>query len=245
MKMRLILVWSLIGVLISAMAGVLLKEKSIFDISGVVIDVEVKDSDRIAWKSEIAKVEASLKVFTGNPLWKVSLVDVQRALETIPFLEKVQVQKSWPQKLEVKYSLPALKAIYPVGDNKFQILTERGKWLGPVSWSRLPSLPWVRGNWVDRKSNLQTKIIDLLNQLPSKGLLTPEQISEIQFSEVDGFLITLIKTGQQIRFGTDSFEIKSLRANQVLDYLQSKGLESRVIDLNFSKKVLVRLRNQP
>ena len=106
-------------------------------------------------------------------------------------------------------------------------------------------MPWVRGNWVDRKSELQTKVIDLLNQLPSKGLLTPDQISEIQFNDEDGFLITLIKTGQQIRFGTDSFEIKSLRANQVLDYLQSKGLESRVIDLNFSKKVLVRLRNQP
>lgn len=243
--MRLILVWTLIGVLLSAMAGGLLKEKSIFDITGVDIEIEVKDSDRIAWKSEIAKVEAALKVFKGNPLWKVSLVDVQRALEAIPSLEKVQVQKNWPQNLEVKYSLPALKAIYPIGENKFQILTERGKWVGPVNWSRLPSLPWVRGNWVDRKSELQTKVIDLLNQLPTKGLLTPDQISEIQFNDVDGFLITLIKTGQQIRFGTDSFEIKSLRANQVLDYLQSKGLESRVIDLNFSKKVLVRLRNQP
>lgn len=243
--MRLILVWTLIGVLLSAIAVGLLKEKSIFDIASINIEIEVKDPDRIAWKNEIAKVEAAIKVFHGNPLWRVSLVDVQRVLDTIPSLEKVQVQKSWPQNLEVKYSLPALKAIYPLGENKFQILTERGKWIGPVSWSRLPSLPWVRGNWVDRKPDLQIKVIDLLNQLPTKGLLTPDQISEIQYNDVDGFLITLIKTGQQIRFGTDSFEIKALRANQVLDYLQSKGLESRVIDLNFSKKVLVRLRNQP
>jgi cell division septal protein FtsQ len=166
-------------------------------------------------------------------------------LESFPCLEKVQIQKTWPHKLEVKYSLPVLKVINPISESKFQILTEQKKWLGPVNWSRLPSLPWVRGNWIDRKPELQTKVIELLNRLPQKGTLTPEQISEIQFNDVDGFLVTLTKTGQQIRFGMEGFELKSLRANQVLDYLQSKGLESRVIDLNFSKKVLVRLRNQP
>lgn len=243
--MRTFLISSLIGTLMLAMAGVLIKERSLFNIDDVAIEIEMNETDRLAWSDEVSKVESELKIFRGIPIWKISLEKVKRQLEGFSNLEKVQVHKAWPQQLRVKYSLPALKAIYPVENNKFKILTENAKWIGPMSWSRLPNLPWVRGRWIDRKPELQTKVIEFLNQLPSKGLLTSEQISEIQFNDVDGFGVTLIKTGQQIRFGLDHFEIKSLRANQVLDYLQSKGLESRVIDLNFSKKVLVRLRNQP
>jgi len=243
--MRIFIIWILIGILISAMAGVLIKEKSIFNVSGLAIDIEVNASDRIVWAEEISKVESALKHFHGLPIWKISMEDVRKSLEAFTNLEKIQVQKNWPHNLEIKYSLPALKAINPIGENKFKILTEQKKWIGPVNWSRLPNLPWIRGSWIERKPELISKVIELLNQIPLKGSLTPEQISEIQYNDIDGFLITLVKTGQQIRFGTDSFEIKSLRANQVLDYLNSKGLESRVIDLNFSKKVLVRLRNQP
>ena len=39
--------------------------------------------------------------------------------------------------------------------------------------------------------------------------------------------------------------IKAQRVSQVLEYMETRQLEARVIDANLSKKVLVRLRKDP
>lgn len=243
--MKTIIVLSLIGALLTSMIGVLLKDPKFFRVKEITYNIIVPPDERLVWNDEISKVESTLKIFYNRSIWNVSMDEVKNKLAPFTHLENTQVQRVWPSTIEVKYSLPSLKAIYSINDKKFKILTEEGRWLGPLYWSRLPNLPWLRGNWVDRKPELQLKALELLRQLPERGTLTPAQISEIQYNDIDGFLVTLLKTGQQIRFGIENFELKSLRAVQVLEYLQSKGLESRVIDLNFSKKVLVRLRNQP
>jgi len=243
--MKTIVVLSLIGALLTSMVGVLLKDPNFFKVKEITYDVNVPPDERLVWSDEISKVESALKIFYDKSIWNVSMDELKSKLAPFTHLENTQVQRVWPSTIEVKYALPSLKAIYSINEKKFKILTEEGRWLGPLYWSRLPSLPWLRGHWVDHKPELITKVLELLGQLPDKGVLTPAQISEIQYNDIDGFLITLLKTGQQIRFGIENFELKSLRAVQVLEYLQSKGLESRVIDLNFSKKVLVRLRNQP
>lgn len=238
-------VWSSLILLFFFVIGLGLNEKSFFRIESILITPDVKESEKLVWKEVNSSIEHELRGYKGHSLWDISFGQIKQQLLKYPYLQKVQIQKSWPNKLEVSYSLPPLRAIYPLAKNRFQILTADGNWLGPLAWSRLPGLPWVRGDWIVQKPELKSEALLLLEQLPKKGPLSVEQISEIRFSELDGFLITLIKSGQQIRFGMDNFEIKSLRALQVLDYLQVRGLESRVIDLNFSKKVLVRLRNQP
>lgn len=221
------------------------REKSFFAVQSVPVQVQVSDADRVAWQDLNTNVERVLKSYIGMSMWKVSLAEVRQKLTKFPQLKNLQVQKSWPQTLEVKYSLAPLKAIYQVSPGQYKILDDDGQWMGPIKWSRLPGLPWLKGEWPIKNEPLVGTLITLLNRLPQNGPLTSRQISEISFNELDGFLLTLIKTGQQIRFGIDNFEVKSLRVSRVLDYLQTRGLESRVIDANFSKKVLVRLRNHP
>lgn len=220
-------------------------EKSLFEVNQILITPEMNSMDKLAWEETNKNIESSLSAYKGKKIWEVSLSMIREQLVRFPSIQKLQVQKVWPNKLEVSYALPELKAIYPLLNGKYQILATDGRWIGPFTWSRLPGLPWMRGDWVVKKPEMISVALQLLEQLPKKSALSAEQVSEIQFSELDGFLLTLVKSGQQIRFGTDDFEIKSLRGLQVLDYLQTRGLESRVIDLNFSKKVLVRLRNHP
>ncbi len=246
--MKVIIGWSLFSFLCLLSFIVGFREKALFEINKIEINKTMNSSDQYVWEETNQNIESIMSQFKGKPIWEVSLANIRDQFKFFPFILKLQIQKVWPNKLEMSYELPKLKAIYPLSSGKFRVLSGDGQWVGIFNWSRLPGLPWLRGDWVTKKPELLTvalKLLDQLDQLPKKNLLSSEQISEIQFSELDGFLLTLIKSGQQIRFGIEDFELKSLRGLQVLDYLQSRGLESRVIDLNFSKKVLVRLRNQP
>jgi cell division protein FtsQ len=49
----------------------------------------------------------------------------------------------------------------------------------------------------------------------------------------------------RVKLGNENFESKSLRVSQVIDYIENKQIEARVIDANLSQKVLVRLRKEP
>lgn len=231
--------------LIAIGAWSVIREKGLFAVETVKIINTMNDNDRQAWRDLNAQIEAELNTLRGQALWKVSLVDIQKRLSKYPLLKDVTIQKVWPHALEISYSLPPLWAIHQTEDGRFRILADDGRWIGPLKWSRLPGLPWLKGDWVNKKPETKEGVLNLLKQLPKKGPMTAAQISEIQFNDFDGFLLTIVKSGQQIRFGSDNFETKSLRVSQVLEYLQIRGLESRVIDANFSKKVLVRLRNHP
>ncbi len=57
--------------------------------------------------------------------------------------------------------------------------------------------------------------------------------------------MTMIKTGIQVKMGEDQVSLKSARVAQVVDYLETRQFDARVIDANLSKKVLVRLRKDP
>jgi cell division protein FtsQ len=221
------------------------KDKGIFKLQEIHFNVAVKEADRVAWGELNSLIEKELLTLKGQPMWRVSLVRVRQQLQRHSLLKNIEVQKSWPHTLEINYSLPELRAVYQDRRGDFRILVDGGQWINPVKWSNLPGLPWLRGDWIEKDLKTKESVLNLLGQIPQQGPLAANQISEIQFTELDGFLLTLIKSGQQILFGNDNFEIKSLRVTQVLEYLQSRGLESRVIDANFSKKVLVRLRNHP
>lgn len=231
--------------LISISLWRLFADRSLFTIEEVKVVIEMPENDREAWKALNQEVADLLKVYKGRSLWGVSLREVNSKLIRYPLLQNLQIQKEWPQRLHVTYELPPLMVIRSIGNAHFSVLTKKGEWLGPLVWSKLPNLPWVRGEWLQKREGMTEKLLLMLGQLPDTGPLSPSKISEINFNDADGFLLTLVKSGQQIRFGFDDFEIKALRIGQVLDYLQTRSLESRVIDANFSKKVLVRLRNHP
>lgn len=234
-----------IGFFFAIAVFVAVKDKETFNLKDIKITNNIQEKDHLVWRQLTDQIDSTLNKSRGTPIWKISLLDIKEKMAEFPQVRNLQVQKLWPDGLEVNYSLPRLKVIYQTNDNQYKLLADDGNWFGPVKWSRLPGLPWVRGEWIIKFPDLKENLLSLLQQLPQKGTLALDQISDIQFNQLDGFLVTMLKSGQQVRFGTDNFDIKSLRVAQVLEYLQNRSLESRVIDANFSKKVLVRLRNHP
>ena len=67
----------------------------------------------------------------------------------------------------------------------------------------------------------------------------------MSYKEKEGFWLTLIRSGVEVRIGEELVPLKSARVSQVLDYLKSHQFEARVIDADLSQKVLVRLRKDP
>lgn len=224
---------------------VLIKEDSLFQIQTVEFDIRGNPDQMAAWKDLNEKVQKILQGYKGRSLMAVALGDIRKKLIQLSDVEDLQIYKSWPQTLKVQYSLPSLRALSPIDRDRFRALSIRGTWIGPLTWAQLPDLPWLRGSWIEKRPELLKEVLGLLNGLPAKGGVTFSRIAEVNYNDLDGFILTLVQTGQQIVFGQSDFEIKAHRTSQVLEYLQTKNLESRVIDANFSKKVLVRLRNQP
>lgn len=81
--------------------------------------------------------------------------------------------------------------------------------------------------------------------LKEENPLSSQKVSEILFDKKQGFSLILTPEAEIVRLGFDNFEKKIGMAKKVFSYMQSKGLKGRVIDVRFSKKVVVRLRNAP
>ena len=83
----------------------------------------------------------------------------------------------------------------------------------------------------------------MLNEMPNEGLLSHESISEINVGKKEEIWLTHLQTKSWIKLGDENTAIKSARVAKVLEYLDHNNLKGRVIDADFSKKVLVKLRN--
>lgn len=85
----------------------------------------------------------------------------------------------------------------------------------------------------------------MIDEIPTEGKFSQKRISEIRHDSKDGFWMTMMKTGLRVKMGEDNFALKASRVGQVIEYMENRQLEARVIDANLSKKVLVRLRKDP
>ena len=97
----------------------------------------------------------------------------------------------------------------------------------------------------EKNIEMRKKAISAVQEIPVEGKFSRKNISALHFDQKTGFWATLIESGMKVKMGEDRIALKSARVSQVLEYMESRGLEARVIDANLSKKVLVRLRKDP
>lgn len=244
--MRTLFVRILFGLLFFLTAFVAFQDNGLFLLKEIRINSQSDPTQKMAWMGINSDIEKSLHIYRNRSLWSLSLNEVKASLQKYPYLEEVQISKEWPHGLIVSFKLPRLELIKVLDRQRYQALAESGQWVGPLVWTQLPSLPWFRPSSNSKSKPLQIhSVLELLHSLPKEGPLRSSQISEIHYSESKGFSLSLMESDHEIFFGFEDFEVKALRTNQVLEFLQKRNLESRVIDATFSKKVLVRPRNQP
>lgn len=196
-----------------------------------------------------ARIQTSLqeefKSYQGKWLWKASLPEVLKQVESDRRVRSARVSRVFPNrlKIEVEPQQPVMAFVDEVG-RLFPIATDAGL-LPALPLNEVRDLPLLRGRIFKTDTALREQAIELLHALPESGPLARDRVAEINYSEKNGFSLMLTQSGIEVRLGTTEIERKAERIARVLNYLQDQRLRGRVIDARFAKKVVVRLRNAP
>jgi len=183
-----------------------------------------------------------LRPLKKKPVWKVSLNDLLESMYQKEWVKEARVSRRFPNQIMISLRMENVKLIALDPKGKVKAISSSGEYLPNLAGGIVPDVPILRGNRLLRSRELRSIAVELVSQLPRSGLLSPGTVSEIFYDKKNGFELLLNKSALQIIMGNELFDIKAKRVNRVLEYMDAKQVQGRVIDTRFAKKILVRLR---
>lgn len=219
---------------------------------GIDVDVEANQKNYIGYQVEL--LEKKLASVKGISLWKAPLSQISKSLKQENWIKEFQISRAWPSGIELQIEpdpvaflvLAAEKNSFSsVEATTFQPVTEGGRVLDSVKSSVAPNTMVTHDTVFLTNETVRNGAINVIKSLPKSGSLSASHVSEIGYDRKEGYWLKLLQSETKVNFGEEQFEIKSARISQVIDYLENRNLKARVIDANLSKKVLVRLQQNP
>lgn len=247
MKFWLKLIFALV-VVPSAFAGLIysLHERGFFNLSSLEISVLKAEEHSSFYEPLAEKMEKTLSKHKGRSLFHLDLTELKTQMLKEPWVEQVHLTRRWPQSIQIQIQSKKIPFILIEKDRYARPVLEDGTVLERVPLERAPQAVVLVGPDFKAQLELRKKAISVLSEVPKEaGVLIPSKISEVRFDAKDGFWLTLVGGGTQVRLGHDQFALRAARVSQVLNYLQDREMNARVIDADLSKKVVVRLRKGP
>lgn len=235
-------------ILPASLAGTLyyLHKNGFFNVTGVEIVLENPPAGQEHFlKPHVDELEKRLAKYQGLSLWSVKLKNVSNEVASLDWVENLNVKRSWPATLSVRVRPHEVKLLFIGKGGDLLPIIKTGDFLAPVKAKQAPDVALLDGDTFLKKSELRKKAVDVIEQIPAEGSFSKKTISEIRYDSKEGFWMTMIKTGIRVKMGEDQMALKAARVSQVVDYLETRQFDARVIDANLSKKVLVRLRKDP
>jgi cell division septal protein FtsQ len=180
-------------------------------------------------------------------LLRLDLAGISRRLSQHPWVEKVRVKRDWPRRaliIDVQERVP--EALILLEDLHF--LDNRGRAFKRAEWKDRLDFPILTGLTPKEvaegdpgAAELIRNALEFLTVLKEGKAFTLREISEIHLSRSRG--ITLIAlNGTSIRLGSGEFAEKIARLEKVLPDLEQKMKQVEYVDLNYPKKVVVKMR---
>lgn len=225
-----------------------LNQKRFFDLTELDFKTEFSREHRSGkpiLENEIKILAQKLAEFKGTSLFEVDLEKIQKTIESENWVKSVEIYREWPNKLKIVIDAYDVVLLYWMNEKKIFPILENNRLLEPLTVGQAPDRTVTLEKKIFAESKVRKKAIDLLNSLPSSGSFSTAKISEVGFDSKEGFWTELMNKELRVKLGNENFESKSLRVSQVIDYIENKQIEARVIDANLSQKVLVRLRKEP
>lgn len=226
-----------------------LDKNGFFEIQTVDIQVNTQSDQKNYIKTYANDLSHKLEGFKGQSLWQVELSEVKALLQKEKWLKEFRVYRSWPSTLSVEMTAQEIAFLYSdskqMAQGVLRPLNMDGEFLPAVDTRQAPSKAFLKGEIFLKDENKRKKAIELLRSMPSEGKMAFDQLSEVNYDPKVGFWISMIQSDTKVQLGDGQFSMKTARVSQVLDYLEKKNLKARVIDANLSKKVLVRLQQNP
>ncbi len=230
-----------------ALGGALyfLNQKNYFNLDRIEVLIDNGQLESHYLKPQVEVVEKIIEASRGQSLWRLDLSKLQQQIQKLNWIESVSLVRQWPTTLKAKIKPLDVKLLLMTKKGQFYPIVREGEILNPIEIKNVPDAMILRGDIFQKNSNLRKKAVSILENIPAHGTFSRAQISEMSYKDKEGFWVTLIRNGTEVRLGEELVPLKSARVSQVLDYLKSNQFDARVIDADLSQKVLVRLRKGP
>jgi len=180
---------------------------------------------------------------SGN-LFHLDLNVIQTNLEKNPWVLEAKISRIFPDRIHVEITeKKAVALLSIINGDQIYFLDALGKKIAPLRSQDNSNFPIISGMTPAEveKGELILKAYDLIKLYESKPYFKNLPISEVAYKEGIGYVIFTRRPVFEIRLGYDYLDEKIYRLEKVLQDLSQKSLLPRLIDLNFSKKVVVKL----
>lgn len=189
------------------------------------------------------QVEAQMENLKGKSLWEIDIFSVEQNLKKIPWIERLVISRQFPNELFINIEPKKIIANIMKSPSKVQPVAYDSTLLTDVEITKAPLVPILSSSTFSKSEDLRQKALALLRELPQEGSFSYAQVSEVYPFKNDEFQLLLKNTKALVLINTENVALKSERISRVIDYMDPNEMKGRVIDSNFSKKVLVRPRN--
>lgn len=231
-----------------------LDQQGFFKIDSIEIKTDALNSQKNFITPKVKLLQEKLNQVKGISLWKAPLSQISDSLKDEKWIREFQLSRAWPSgiRLVIQPDEVAMLVV-PQSDVSTSIsdfstlkpITKTGKILEKINSAMAPGVIITHDSEFLSDQKVRDGGLKVIGALPGGGAMSAAQVSEIGYDKKEGYWIKLLKSEIKVNFGEEQFELKSARISQVIDYLESRNLKARVIDANLSKKVLVRLQQNP
>ncbi len=224
--------------------GFTLYKSSLFHLEKINYAYESEDSYIQFLKPQI---ENQLNSNIGKSIWDIDIFAVEKKLEEMPWVQNIVISRQYPNELFIRVDPKKVIANIMKSPSKVQPVAYDSSLLTDVEITKAPLAPILSSTAFSKSDDLRKKVLTLLRELPTEGSFSFDQVSEVypfrNNRQNDEFQILLKNSKALVLINTENVPLKAARISRVIDYMDPAEMKGRVIDSNFSKKVLVRPRN--
>lgn len=175
-------------------------------------------------------------------LFEIDLGKLEFKLRQHPWVDKARVFRVLPNQIRVEVEEKKPVAVLLVSDILY-FLDGQGNRISRLRETDAANFAVISGL---RLPQIQEKMrileaYEILKYYEKQAFLKVWRLSEVHWDNVNGFVIFTSNPTFEIRMGKDDFQKRFSRLEEVLKDLSQKSLVPKLIDLNFSKKVVVKI----
>ena len=181
-------------------------------------------------------------------LLSLYLKSICQCLENSPWIERAKVKRILPNQLEI--SIIEREPVALINLNQLYLVDKKGTIFKKAERKDGLAFPVLTGvtweglmNYKEIHTPLITQALILIDRLKEEGI-NPSTISEIHLDATFGLTVFTIPHATQIEMGFPPFQEKCKRLCAIIDDLEQKNLVPQTIDLNYSHKSFVNIKQQ-
>ena len=193
------------------------------------------------------KILEALSLDNDTNIFSLNISDVGRRVEDIPWVNKVSMERAYPDALNITivertpFALINLGRFYyfDEGGNIFALANSSVGWNFPV-FSGIDKGSLLEGE--ERTIALIDEGIGLLKLLKrSDSDINSENIAELHLDSKSGITLYMVKGKPPVHLGRGDYERKLIHAQRVYSDLKRKGIRAARLEADFDDRVIVKV----